>query len=64
MKTCLSLQKIKKSHLSVVWTKVDSVINSFNKILDYEKVNYRPLLKKQIFTLILLSNYHTIQIMY
>ena len=36
----------KKSHLSVVWTKVDSVVNSFNKILDYEKVNYKTLIKE------------------
>ena len=36
----------KKSHLNIVWTKVDSVINSFNKILDYEKVNHKALIKE------------------
>tara|TARA_Y100001970_G_C14248961_1_gene870363 strand:+ start:3676 stop:5343 length:1668 start_codon:yes stop_codon:yes gene_type:complete len=36
----------KKSHLSVVWTKVDRVINSFNKIIEYEKVNFKTILKE------------------
>ena len=36
----------KNSHLSIIWTKADEILSSFNKILNYEKVGIKELHKE------------------